>query len=120
MALVSFIVTTSDRMSILPYQEGSIYTVEDSADIYIDFSGKRTLYTDKLKSYPVGSLYFRDGGDDTSPASLFGGIWSRIAEGELLAGDSGSGGTFSFTTDVVAIGGKKRTAKYVNVWKRIA
>lgn len=120
MALVSFIVTTSDRINILPYQEGRIYIMEDSSDIYIDFNGKRTLYTDKLKSYPVGSLYFRDGRDDTSPASLFGGTWSRIAEGELLAGDSGSGGTFSFTTDVIAAGGTERIAKYVNVWKRTA
>lgn len=46
-----------------------------------------------LKAHPVGSLYWRE--DDTDPATLFGGTWTRIKDVFILAaGDTyAAGGT---------------------------
>ena len=70
------------------------------------------------KLYPVNSLYFSI--DDTSPASIVGGVWERLEEGFLYSSPSGSTGTFTFGTDGWAAGQTQRTAIRVAVWKRVS
>ena len=46
---------------------------------------------DLRQNYPVGAIYLST--DATSPASLFGGTWERIAEGRTLYGAGTLGDT---------------------------
>lgn len=70
------------------------------------------------KLYPVNSLFLCT--DDTSPASIVGGVWERLEEGFLYSSPSGSTGTFTFGTDGWAAGQNQRTAIGVAVWKRVS
>ena len=121
MALVRFVSTQLESLQRTNLEEGSIYITQDTQDIWVDLNNERTNVKDRLKSYPVGSLYLRDGGDNTSPASLFGGTWSRIAAEEFLVGSNESdSGTWTFRTDGAAILQNERTARNISVWKRTA
>ena len=70
------------------------------------------------KLCPVNSLFLRI--DDTSPASVYGGVWERLEEGFLYSSPSDSTGTFTFGTDGLPIGQNDRTAIRVAVWKRVS
>lgn len=74
-------------------------------------------YMDK-KLCPVNSLYLSI--DDTSPASVVGGVWERLEEGFLYSSPSGSTGTFDFSTDGWTASQTQRTAIRVAVWKRVS
>ena len=74
-------------------------------------------YMDK-KLCPVNSLYLSI--DDTSPASVVGGVWERLEEGFLYSSPSGSTGTFAFSTDGWTASQTERTAIRVAVWKRVS
>jgi len=57
----------------------------------------------QLACHPVGSLYWRE--DDTDPATLFGGTWTRIKDKFILAagdtyaaGGTGGAATVTLTT----------------------
>lgn len=74
-------------------------------------------YMNADEAYPVGSIYIAY--NSTSPASLFGGTWTRI-EGRVLYGCAASGtigATGSHTT-----GSGSSSLPYVNVaiWRRTA
>lgn len=70
------------------------------------------------KLYHVNSLFLCT--DDTSPASVYGGVWERLEEGFLYSSPSDSTGTFTFATDGLAVGQHDRTAVRVAVWKRVS
>lgn len=119
MALVRFVSTQLESLQGTNLEEGSIYITHDTQDMWVDLNSKRVNITDRLKSYLVGSLYIRDGGDNTSPASLFGGTWERLDDGQfLVAANESHSGTFEFRTNGLAAGQTERTARYVSVWKR--
>ena len=66
-------------------------------------TGNESVSLSQLKEYmdnklcPVNSLFLRI--DDTSPASVYGGVWERLEEGFLYSSPTGSTGTFTFGTD---------------------
>lgn len=70
------------------------------------------------KLCPVNSLFLRI--DDTSPASVYRGVWERLEEGFLYSSPSDSTGTFTFGTDGLSVGQNDRTAIRVAVWKRVS
>lgn len=87
-------------------------------------TGNEPVSLSQLKEYmdnklcPVNSLSLRT--DDTSPASVYGGVWERLEEGFLYSSPSGSTETFTFGTDGWAAGQNQRTAIRVAVWKRVS
>lgn len=87
-------------------------------------TGKEVVSLSQLKKYmdnklcPVNSLSLRI--DDTSPASVYGGVWERLEEGFLYSSSSGSTGTFTFATDGWTANQTERTAVRVAVWKRVS
>ena len=70
------------------------------------------------KLYPVNSLFLCT--DDTSPASVYWGVWERLEEGFLYSSPPDSTGTFTFGTDGLAVGQHDRIAVRVAVWKRVS
>ena len=121
MALVRFVSTQLESLQGTNLEEGSIYITQDTQDIWVDLNNERTNVTDRLKNCPTGSLYLRDGGDNTSPASLFGGTWERLDSGHfLVTADENHSGTFEFRTNGLAAGQTERAARYVSIWKRTA
>ena len=87
-------------------------------------TGNELVSLSQLKEYmdnklcPVNSLYLNI--DDTSPASVVGGVWERLEEGFLYSSPSGSTGTFTFGTDGWTASQTNRTAIRVAVWKRVS
>ena len=68
--------------------------------------------------FPIGYIYLSYD-DSESPASLFGGSWTRLSGYFLYAG--GSSATMGDTGDVVIAGGTN-TAEYIKIaaWRRTA
>lgn len=71
----------------------------------------------ELERYPVGSIYLAF--NHTSPASFFGGSWTRLNGYFLYAG--GSSATMGDTGNVVTAGGTN-TALFIKIaaWRRIS
>jgi len=66
----------------------------DSTLIYNDGVAQFRKLIDAV--YPVGAVYFST--VETSPASLFGGVWVRVSQGRFIAGiGTGSDGTSTRT-----------------------
>ena len=119
MALVRFVSTQLKNLQGTNLEEGSIYITQDTQDIWVDLNHERVNITDRLKNYPVGSLYIRDGGDNTSPASLFGGTWERLDDSQfLVTANESHSGTFDFRTNGLAAGQTHCIARYISIWKR--
>ena len=71
--------TTADQVIL---SDGS--RLEKAGKINADKLDGRTLAEIMLTLYPVGAVYISV--NSTSPASLFGGTWERIAQGRMLLG----------------------------------
>lgn len=67
----------------------------DSGGVYNGVSGKKLVETSDLLNliYPVGSIYISV--NSTNPANLFGGTWTRIANGRTLIGVDENNGNFN-------------------------
>ena len=59
-------------------------TATSSADGLMSKNDKSKLDNLFKSIYPVGSIYFS--GNNTNPANLFGGTWTRIAKGRTIIG----------------------------------
>lgn len=82
---------------------------------YLDEGGTRYLVKKVLdRIQPVGSLYFST--NSTSPASLFGGVWERYAQGRVMVSASDTDTDFT----VGKTGGEKSIKWDTNYNGRLA
>lgn len=104
----------------------SLQYVNDYNGNYVGFdlfrSGQITINADTIRGYggvfPIGYIYLSYD-DSISPASLFGGSWTRLNGYFLYAG--GSSATMGDTGSVVTAGGTN-SATYIKIaaWRRTA